>query len=185
MRVKYPALKAELDSHTVATKHGFFAGFLVRCSASRTEMGYVWSAGSAWRWRTADGQNTGERSSQQAAVRVLRDAYDLRRQPSLLDTEKTFARPATVREIQDAWRAPIIRPTRAAPPRLVKRPPFVLPPSSLEPKPTPKQRAAIREVVKAMAPEPEEAPVEKIDRSKHASSGDVTAALAAALEKKR
>jgi len=59
------------------------AGFLVRCTASRKELGYVWQAGSAWRWRTADEANHGERSSQRAAVQVLRDAADLKQQPSL------------------------------------------------------------------------------------------------------
>jgi hypothetical protein len=78
MTIKWPALKAALEAHTVATSRGLMSGFLVRCTSSRKELGYVWQAGSAWRWQTPDGANRGERSSQRAAVEVLRDAHDVR-----------------------------------------------------------------------------------------------------------
>jgi hypothetical protein len=81
MRVKYPALAAMLDRHTVDTGRGVMAGFLVRCSASTKDLGYVWATGNAWRWRTPSGEHYGERSSQRAAVQVLREAYDVAHGP--------------------------------------------------------------------------------------------------------
>jgi hypothetical protein len=124
MTVKYPALTAVLDQHTVDTGRGLMAGFLVRCQRSRKELGHVWLAGSAWRWRTPDGAHYGERSTQRAAVQVLREAFDLEHGPQ---RPLPFSGDPTVAEIQEAWRAaPVLRPrptttvkpapTRAAPP---------------------------------------------------------------------
>lgn len=76
MKWSWPALKATGVIHTVDTPGGKRAGFLVRSSTSGAELGLVWGVGHAWMWRTPDGHH-GERSSQTAAVRVLRDAYDL------------------------------------------------------------------------------------------------------------
>lgn len=77
MRLTWPALRAELVQHTVEWRGARFAGFLVRDTGTRKDLGYVWQAGSVWRWRTPD-QHSGERTSQKAAVEVLRDAHDLR-----------------------------------------------------------------------------------------------------------
>lgn len=78
MTVKYHAIRAELESHSVDTAHGTMAGFLVRDSASRKELGFVWNAGSSWRWKTPDSKNYGERSMQGAAVETLRQIHDLK-----------------------------------------------------------------------------------------------------------
>ena len=86
MKWSWPAQKATGVVHTVDTPGGRRAGLLVRSSTSGLELGLVWGVGNAWMWRTPDGHH-GERSSQTAAVRVLRDAHDLalsgRRTPGL------------------------------------------------------------------------------------------------------
>jgi hypothetical protein len=82
LTVKWPALKAVLERHTVETPRGRVAGFLVRCTASRKDLGWVWqtgATGSVWRWRTPDGNHYGERGAQRAAVQVLREIADLGR----------------------------------------------------------------------------------------------------------
>lgn len=79
MKITWPELKATLESHTVEVPGGLLAGFLVRCTTSRSILGSVWSAGQSWRWRDAKGEHFGERSSQRAAVQVLRDAFDVSR----------------------------------------------------------------------------------------------------------
>jgi hypothetical protein len=83
LKWSWPALKATGLTHTVETPGGRRPGFLVRSTTSNADLGYIWPVGNAWMWRTPDGKNHGERSSQTAAVRVLRDAYDLRRTPAL------------------------------------------------------------------------------------------------------
>jgi hypothetical protein len=106
MRVKYPALTAVLDQHTVDTGRGVMAGFLVRCTASQRELGHVWQTGNVWRWRTPD-QHSGERATQRAAVQVLREAHDLRSGPQ---RPLPFSGDPTVSEITTAWRQPIVLP---------------------------------------------------------------------------
>lgn len=78
MKTNFPDLSATLVQHTIDTPAGIVGGYLVRCTASRRDLGYIWTAnGSAWRWRTPSGGNFGERSSQFAAVRTLREAFNL------------------------------------------------------------------------------------------------------------
>lgn len=83
MRLTWPAYRAGLVSHTVKVGNHMVAGYLVRDLASRRELGYVWQAGSSWQWRVDD-KRYGERSSQEAAIRQLRDIADVgRAQPPL------------------------------------------------------------------------------------------------------
>jgi len=65
-----------LTSHTVDTERGIVAGLLVR-SAGR-QLGFIWRAGSVWRWRTPNGEAFGERATQRAATDVLVDIAQLR-----------------------------------------------------------------------------------------------------------
>lgn len=78
MKLQWPALNARLDSHTVQTDHGLMAGYLVRAIGGSAELGYLWAAGSSWRWRSPDGAAYGERSSLQAAVTALRQVWDVK-----------------------------------------------------------------------------------------------------------
>ena len=186
MRVKYPAMKAELESHTVETPQGRLAGFLVRCTASRKDLGYVWQAGSAWRWQTPNGKHSGERSSQQVAVRVLRDAFDLRRQPSLLEgaTEENEV-------ITKAWRAPVLPPMK---PRRQEEPCDSRSKNSTGDSTASSKRSAPASSRSSSAATPsarspvnsssDDEPIAKIDWSKHAT-GDVTSALADLLRDKK
>jgi len=50
------------------------AGFLVRATASRRELGYIWPLHGGWAWRTSDGAHFGERQKQRAAAQALLDA---------------------------------------------------------------------------------------------------------------
>jgi len=120
-RITWPALRATLESHTVQPSTGGprVAGFLVRCTSTRCELGYVWNAGSSWHWQMPEGAaHYGERSSQRAAVQVLREAHDLAttgcaqqsrlpllnidyvedEMPSLLDSIDRAGRPTRERE---------------------------------------------------------------------------------------
>ena len=64
-------------AHTIDDgRGGLLSGLLVR-SSGRT-LGYIWRAGSAWRWKTGDGLSFGERSSQKTALDVLADIAALR-----------------------------------------------------------------------------------------------------------
>jgi hypothetical protein len=101
VRLTFPALQATLEEHTVETKHGVVAGFLVRGSGNRAPLGYTWSAGSSWRWRTPDGAHFGERSSQKAAVEALRSAYDVVHGARPYDIVPT----PTDADILTAWRS--------------------------------------------------------------------------------
>jgi hypothetical protein len=157
MTLKWPALKAALEQHTVETPRGRLAGFLVRCTASRKELGYVWQAGSAWRWRMPDGGHSGERSSQRAAVQVLRDAHDLThglREKRLLDILED--EPAILESARVTVTLPPMKPRRVDP----------------KPPATPKVK---REVL------PPTPPVKKIDWNTYQPT-NVTAALGAALK---
>jgi hypothetical protein len=111
---KWPQHQAVGTPHTVDTPHGRRAGFLVRTTGG-AELGYIWPAGNAWLWRTPSGQNYGERSSQPAAVKVLRQAYDLaqmRAERLPFDDAPTAPQPPAPR------RAPDRAPTApSAPPR--------------------------------------------------------------------
>ena len=78
--IQLPAQRAVLQPHSVKREDGTFtAGYLVRCSASRREMGHVWwmHLTNVWGWRTPDGQHYGERQTRHAAIDVLRQAFDL------------------------------------------------------------------------------------------------------------
>jgi hypothetical protein len=75
-------LRAVLVCHTVPDADGrLTAGYLVRCLASRREMGHVWwkptPGAPSWFWRTPDALHCGERTTRDAAIEVLRDAFDL------------------------------------------------------------------------------------------------------------
>jgi hypothetical protein len=70
---KYPSLYAALEPHTAEDGR---RGHLVRCTATRTELGFVWwscNAGNVvtWHWRTLG--RVGERTTQRNAVQALRD----------------------------------------------------------------------------------------------------------------
>jgi len=170
MTLKWPALKAMLEPHTVDTPRGRLAGFLVRCTASRKELGYVWQAGSAWRWRTPD-DHSGERSSQRAAVQVLRDAWDLAhgvRETRLLDILED--EPAIVGTLPGGV-------FEHGKPKLT----FTLPPMKprrVDPKPTPAPKVTRPKV------KPDPPPVQKIDWTRYQPT-NVTAAVDAALKKDR
>jgi hypothetical protein len=81
--VNLNALRAVVVCHTVADQNGrLTAGYLVRDLASRRDLGHVWwkpsQVGSpTWFWRTPDALHFGERSTRDAAIGVLRDAFDL------------------------------------------------------------------------------------------------------------
>lgn len=76
LRLTWPAYRAALTSHTVEVAGRLVAGYLVRDTGTRRDLGYVWASGSSWQWRASASQY-GERSSQEAAVRQLRDIADL------------------------------------------------------------------------------------------------------------
>jgi len=158
--VKYPQLTAVLDRHTVQTDRGLMAGFLVRCTSSRKELGHVWQAGSAWRWRTPDGQHYGERSTQRAAVQVLRDAHDL--------AHGAQQRPLP---LSGEGAAPEWHPPAELPPMKPAAPPL-----ETKPKRERKPRAT-----PPTPPRVEPPPVKKIVWTPQAP--DVTDALAAAIRK--
>lgn len=159
MKLKWPKLNAELTPHTVTTPRGILAGYLVRDTWTGKDLGYVASVGSTWRWQLPDGQHYGERSTQEKAIEVLRDAYDLAK----LTTGRL---PFTADEAGNV-----------TPPRLVVPP---MKPRRLDPiGPAPKQPRPIR-VAKTEPPEP----VRKVDWNTVTPMGDVTAALADALRKK-
>lgn len=78
----YPALAADLVSHTVRDPQArgvLHAGYLVRCTATHRELGFVWpmgegaTFGKAWGWVTPDASGYGERVNRRAAVQALRD----------------------------------------------------------------------------------------------------------------
>jgi hypothetical protein len=76
MKITLAKLNATLDQHTVdVAGGGVVAGFLVRCLGSGKELGYIWTTGNVWRWRTCDRTAWGERSTQRAAVETVVDAY--------------------------------------------------------------------------------------------------------------
>jgi len=119
MTIKWPALKAALEQHTIDWRGARLAGFLVRCTASRKELGYVWKTGVVWRWRTPD-NHSGERTSQRAAVEVLRDAHDLRQQPSLLgrlEEARDYERAKRATDAAPTFVAPTLPPMKAAAPK--------------------------------------------------------------------
>jgi hypothetical protein len=112
--LKFPALQASCEAHTVKVGASLLSGFLVRCTASRKELGYVWQAGSSWRWRTPSGANSGERSSAVRAVEVLRQAFDLSRKPGEVRDPRPIPSPEPrVPVASEARRAS--RPEPAAP----------------------------------------------------------------------
>jgi len=165
MRLTFADLNASLDQHTVEIAGGgVVAGFLVRCTGSRKELGYIWSTGNVWRWRTADRAAWGERSTQRKAVEALTDSVAAlagtarRKSPATLP----FDGP-TDAAIMSAWRSATTasRPAKASAARVDE----------------PARKAA------APAPKPA-APVQHIvwpDSNAH----DLTAATSAALNKKR
>jgi hypothetical protein len=71
------SLGVQLVAHTVKVGHGYAAGHLVR-RAGR-DLGYVWPVGTSWQWRIPTGEHYGERSSLNAALRVLVDIAQLPR----------------------------------------------------------------------------------------------------------
>ena len=186
MTVKYPALKAVLDRHTVETPRGLMSGFLVRCMASRKDLGYVWQAGSAWRWRTPDGQHYGERSTQRAAVQVLRDGHDLSVRNASLPQAEFDARSLPFEEVegpQPLGPQPQPQPQPKAPqgpqPTAKGGPPR---PQPKAPQPQPKAPQAPKAKAQPKAPKPAaEPPVQKIVWTTQAA--DVTSALAAAFKR--
>jgi hypothetical protein len=69
----YPSLYAALEPHTAEDGR---RGHLVRCTATRVELGFVWWSCNAsnvvtWHWRTLG--RVGERTTQRNAVQALRD----------------------------------------------------------------------------------------------------------------
>lgn len=64
---------ASLTDHTVDTTAGTFAGFLVRKYGR--ELGYVWTQGGVWHWRSVSGRNFGDRQKKHSAVQALVDAF--------------------------------------------------------------------------------------------------------------
>jgi hypothetical protein len=98
-----PTLRASLEAHTVDVRGRRVAGYLVRCSASRREMGYVWQMGNAWGWQTPTAKNYGERSSRHAAVKVLRDVFDLQHD---ISRARQYTPLPTDQAVLDSWRAP-------------------------------------------------------------------------------
>jgi hypothetical protein len=115
---------ASIEAHTVKVEHvGFVPGFLVRCTRSNRELGRIWEGrnnGVMWYWRTPTGSAFGERSTQAAAVRVLRDVYDVTHKRAA--TDDTFfhafedAATPSDKDILDAWRSVEPTKTRAARP---------------------------------------------------------------------
>lgn len=159
MTIKWPALKASLEPHTVEARGGRMAGFLVRCTASRKELGYVWKTGNVWRWRTPD-DHSGERTSQRAAVEVLRDAHDLRS-----GATKTPPLPFDVALEESA--------------KLPKR--------QAKPTPEPKPKREAPKPVVVVEPEPEPPPAPKPPQRivwSDQPSGDLTKAVADALRRR-
>jgi len=135
IRLSWPALRAALESHTVQTDRGLVAGFLVRCTSSRKELGYVWQAGSSWRWKSPEG--FGERSTLKAAVEVVREAHDVRQGAGL--------------PLPEAWRHPVLlRPTPVAEARPAPRP---APRPDPKPEPAPEPEPQIVWPDEASAPD--------------------------------
>jgi hypothetical protein len=115
--------------HTVQTPGGYVAGLLVRSAGSRKELGYIWAAGSVFRWQTPDGANYGERSTRGAAIDVLIDIYELRAGQQTL--------PGFDIPVPQAW-APLTQTPRASAPK----------PKPATPKPAPAPPAEpVRHVV--------------------------------------
>jgi hypothetical protein len=171
---KWPALKALLEPHTVEHNGGILAGFLVRCTASRKELGYVWQAGSAWRWQTPTRKNSGERSSQRAAVQVLREAYDLAHGGSqtLLDV---FGDEEPVRVPSARPRPPLAKPLSSFIPRTI--PPMK--PRRVDEAPAPRPRARFELPANSDDLLPKKVDWDTFDTP----TSDVTAAFADALKR--
>jgi hypothetical protein len=175
MRWSWPEHKATGIQHTVETSGGRCAGFLVRSSTSSADLGYIWPVGNAWLWRTPDGKNYGERSSQVAAVKVLRQAFDLRREPALPFDDPAPApqspRPQSPRP--SALRAP--QPPRPSGPRPSGPTAPQSPPAPRPQSPRPSAPTAPR----PKAPPAPEAPMERIVWGDQAP--DLTSTLASLL----
>jgi len=125
-QIKWPTLRATTEVHSVEVRGARLAGMLVRDSASRIELGYVWAAGSRWGWRAPDGEHYGERATLAAALEVLRDTFDFlnrvsplahatlrqRRALSRMDDDDTSApAPKTARETEQKTKtapAPVV-----------------------------------------------------------------------------
>jgi len=139
INVSWPSLHAKLESHTVSLpvdqRRGgvsVVAGFFVRCTLSNMHVGWIWSQGDAFAWRTPDDANFGTRSTLRGAVEVLRDAQNLRSsgcaqqspRRTLLDDlrdsiDERSATTATIRERASVVSAPVKPAAPAAPARRV------------------------------------------------------------------
>jgi len=97
---KYPSLYAALEPHTAEDGR---RGHLVRCTATRVELGFVWWScnGSnvvTWHWRTLG--RVGERTTQRNAVQALRDiANNAPGLPLSDEDDDPPARPETPRRV--------------------------------------------------------------------------------------
>lgn len=74
---RWPSLQAIAVPHTVDVRGQLLGGLLIRSTTGGRDLGYIWQAGQSWRWRTVSGENFGERSTQLAAVTVLRQIADV------------------------------------------------------------------------------------------------------------
>jgi len=116
MNVSFPTLRAACTAHTVDTARGLVAGYLVRCTTSRRDLGYIWPAGASWRWKTPNGLSFGERSTASRAVETLRDISDLQDTPT---GQGPAPMPASPRPLFDG-NDPYIRPIKPEAPTVTR-----------------------------------------------------------------
>lgn len=90
--------------HAIRTEGGYVAGFLVRATASRRDLGYVWRGPKLWHWRGPDGSlyREGIASSRETAVENLWDDGEA--------NGRVWSRPPLDAAVTAAMAAPTYRP---------------------------------------------------------------------------
>ena len=140
MRLTFTALRATCEPHTVMVGARRVAGYLVRHSGSRKDLGYVWRESDwCWHWRTPGGQHFGERTNQRAAVEVLVEiaklgdaalAHYTQPLPFEVDITPTVERPAPKPKPK---KPPLPAPRTAAGSPPPTKPPAAKPPTAAKP----------------------------------------------------
>jgi hypothetical protein len=128
--------KTVLVPHTIDWRGGVMAGFLVRTPGGRP-LGYIWATGATWRWRTPDGANGGERSSQGKAIDVLQQVAEL--QPSATPLLASLRESLVEQAREGRGRMFSTRPLPTAPPVWSSRPTAATAPAAPTPPPAPRK----------------------------------------------
>jgi hypothetical protein len=122
VRITWVALDATIEPHTVTAVRGaIVAGYQVRRAGSGATLGYIYKAGSAWRWQTEDASAYGERPDQRLAVIALQSARGDARAPRQTTIAPDYV-PPTDTDILTAWRKVSPAPAPGAAPKVSSAP---------------------------------------------------------------